>query len=132
MTAPDPQGRGALLAMQRALSDANVAAEAIDFVSSHGRERRLMTRWKRGRQVAVWRSYSSRVPVNSIKGSVGHTLRSGGVLEAVMATHVLRRQQIPATTGLEQPDPSFELDLVMGAPGHAVRYVLSTTSGFRW
>lgn len=131
MTAPDPQGRGALLAMQRALSDANVAAEAIDFVSSHGTGTPFNDQMEARAIKLLFGDRSRHVPVNSIKGSVGHTLGAAGVLEAVMATHVLRRQQIPATTGLEQPDPSFELDLVMGAPrAHSVRYVLSTTSGF--
>jgi 3-oxoacyl-[acyl-carrier-protein] synthase II len=131
MTAPDPQGRGALLAMQRALSDANLPVDAIDFVSSHGTGTPFNDQMEARAIKLLFGERSRQVPVNSIKGSVGHTLGAAGILEAVMATHVLRHQLIPATVGLEQPDPSFDLDLVMGVPrAHSVRYVLSTTSGF--
>lgn len=131
MTAPDPQGRGALLAMQRALSDAKLPADAIDFVSSHGTGTPFNDQMEARAIKLLLGDHSRRVPVNSIKGSVGHTLGAAGVLEAVMATYVLRLHQIPPTVGLEQPDPSFDLDLVMGAARtQAVRCVLSTTSGF--
>lgn len=131
MTAPDPQGRGALLAMQRALSDAQLPIDAIDFVSSHGTGTPFNDQMEARAIKLLFGDRCRRVPVNSIKGSVGHTLGAAGVLEAVMATHVIRSHQIPATVGLEQPDPSFALDLVIGAPrSHPVRYVLSTTSGF--
>ena len=64
------------------------------------------------------------------KGSL-HTLGAAGLLEAVMAVQVMAAQRIPATVGLEEPDPACALDLVMGSPRVAeVRCVLSTASGF--
>lgn len=131
MTAPDPQGRGALLAMQRALFDAELSTEAVDFVSSHGTGTPFNDQME-GR--AIQQLLGDRclaVPVNSIKGSVGHTLGAAGLLEAVMAVQVLSSQKIPQTVGLEEVDPAFSLDLVQGKPREsAVRCVLSTASGF--
>lgn len=131
MTAPDPQGRGVLLAMERALSDAGLPVDAVDFVSSHGTGTPFNDQMEARALKLLLGERSRHVPVNSIKGSVGHTLGAAGVLEAVMTVHILADQRIPATVGLEQPDPSFEIDLVMGGPRSArVRYVLSTASGF--
>ncbi len=131
MTAPDPQGRGALLAMQRALADAGLSPDAIDFVSSHGTGTPFNDQMEGKALVQLFGSRVRQVPVNSIKGAVGHTLGAAGLLEAVMAVEVLRTQQVPATVGLEQPDPVFSLDLVMGEPRRLpVLRILSTASGF--
>jgi 3-oxoacyl-(acyl-carrier-protein) synthase len=72
------------------------------------------------------------VPVNSIKGAIGHTLGAAGALEAVMCVEVLRTGTIPATTGLSDLDPACAtLDVVKGTPRHGeIRVVLSTSSGF--
>lgn len=131
MTAPDPQGKGALLAMQRALADAGLSPDAIDCVSSHGTGTSFNDQMEGKALVQLFGSRVIEIPVNSIKGAVGHTLGAAGLLEAVMSVEVLRTHQIPATVGLEQPDPVFSLDLVMGAPRTLpVRAILSTASGF--
>lgn len=131
MTAPDPLGRGALLAMQRALADAGLSTDSVDFLSSHGTGTSFNDQMEARAIQQLLGERSGSVPVNSIKGSVGHTLGAAGLLEAVLSVYVLRSQQIPPTVGLEEIDPAFSLDFVYGQPrAHPVRCVLSTASGF--
>jgi 3-oxoacyl-[acyl-carrier-protein] synthase II len=130
MTAPDRQGRGAERAMRAALAEARRAPAAIDFVSAHG----TGTVYNDAMEaVALERLFGpGAVPVNSIKGAIGHTLGAAGALEAVMCVDVLRTGTIPATVGLGELDPVCAgIDVVAGEPRPcAARAVVSTSSGF--
>src|SRR5262249_50672461 len=72
------------------------------------------------------------VPVNSIKGAIGHTLGAAGAFEAALCAEVLARGVIPPTVGLEEIDPECAgLDLGRGeARAGAPRVAVSTSSGF--
>jgi 3-oxoacyl-[acyl-carrier-protein] synthase II len=131
MTGPDRQGRGAARAMQAALVDADLTAADIDFVSAHGTATLFNDQMEGLALASLFGARLADVPVNSIKGSIGHTLGAAGALEAVMAVRVLEEQCIPPTAGLERRDEKIRLDVVAGAPRAArVRTVLSTSSGF--
>ena len=83
--------------------------------------------------VAIARVFGAgRVPVNSIKGAIGHTLGAAGAFEAVLCVEVLRTGLIPPTAGLVTVDPACEgLDLVRGeARRRRVDVTVSTSSGF--
>jgi 3-oxoacyl-[acyl-carrier-protein] synthase II len=83
--------------------------------------------------VALTRVFGRRaVPVNSIKGAIGHTLGAAGAFEAIVCTRVLAEGRVPPTAGLATPDPACDgLDLVMGtARLHAVEVAVSSSSGF--
>jgi 3-oxoacyl-(acyl-carrier-protein) synthase len=130
MTAPDRQGRGAAHAMEAALADAAVPAAAIGFVSAHG----TGTVYNDAMEaVAIASVFGPRaVPVNGIKGAIGHTLGAAGALEVVVCLDVLRSGLVPPTAGLETLDPACAaLDVVQGAPRSTrTRAVLTTSSGF--
>jgi len=130
MTAPDREGGGVVRAVLAALHDAGVDPGAVDFVSAHG----TGTPFNDAMEAhALRRLFGDRpVPVNSIKGAIGHTLGAAGAFEAVLCTGVLDEGCIPPTVGLEHPDPACEgLDLVRGEARRGdVRVALSTSSGF--
>jgi 3-oxoacyl-[acyl-carrier-protein] synthase II len=131
MTGPDRNGRGAARAMLQAVSDAALTPEAIDFVSTHGTATVFNDLMEARGLEAVLGDRGGRVPVNSIKGSLGHTLGAAGALEAVMAVRALEEQCIPPTTGHGERDPQIHLDVVAGGVRRArIRTVLSTSSGF--
>lgn len=131
MTGPDRQGRGAARAMSAALVDAGLGAPAVDFVSAHGTATVFNDAMEARGLALVLGERSATVPVNSIKGSLGHTLGAAGALEAVMAVRALEEQVIPPTAGLGERDPEIALHLVVGAPqAAALSVVLSTSSGF--
>src|SRR5947208_2507181 len=102
MTAPDREGGGATRALLAALDDAGLSPAAVDFVSAHG----TGTPYNDAMEaVALARVFGAgRVPVNSIKGAIGHTLGAAGALEAVLCVETLARGIIPPTAALEPAD----------------------------
>jgi 3-oxoacyl-[acyl-carrier-protein] synthase II len=130
MTAPDREGGGAARAIAAALGDAGVRPADVGFVSAHG----TGTPYNDAMEAAaLGRLFEPRaVPVNSIKGAIGHTLGAAGAFEAVMCTRVLATGILPPTAGLEELDPTCAgLDVVHGdARGADVAVALSTSSGF--
>lgn len=129
VAAPDPHGGGLERAVRQAMAEADVTPHDVDFVSAHGTATPLNDRI----EAAVLRRVlgTRAVPVNSIKGALGHTMGAAATLEAIMALLASRHGVIPSTLGLEDPDPACELDHVMGAPrALRPRVILSTSAGF--
>jgi 3-oxoacyl-[acyl-carrier-protein] synthase II len=131
MTAPARDGAGAVRAMRAALADAAVPPHAVDFVSAHGTGTGYNDAMEMAAIAAVFGSAAPRLPVNSIKGAIGHTLGAAGSFEAIMCARVLREGLIPPTAGCEQPDPACPFDLVRGTARHRpVQIAVSTSSAF--
>lgn len=130
MTAPDREGGGAARAMDAALRDGGLVASDVGLVSAHGTGTVYNDAMEAAALGRVFAGHP--VPVNSIKGAIGHTLGAAGAFEAVMCVQALRTGRIPATAGLEEPDPACAgIDLVVGAPRTArVAVAVSTSSGF--
>ena len=131
IAAPDPHGRGIERAMQRALAEAGVAPDEIDFVSAHGTATPLNDPIEAAALRRVLGPKGGAVPVNSIKGAFGHTMGAAAALEAIVCLLAGCRGQVPATLGLEERDPACDLDCVQGAPRSLrPRVSLSTSLGF--
>lgn len=113
MTAPQPQGEGALLAMRAACRDAGIAVDAIEYINAHG----TGTPHNDAAESAAMRSLLgervSKVPVSSIKSLVGHTLGAAGAIEAVASVLSIVHGILPPTAQLTVPDPAFHVE---GAP----------------
>lgn len=136
MTAPNPQGSGAALAIERALDDAALDAESIDFINAHGTAtpRNDVAEWQ-----AIQRVFGPRaghVPVTSTKGSVGHLLGSSGAVEAVATVQCLLEGVVHPTPGEGEIDEACPVDLVRelrplpsAEPGW-VHVAVSTSFGF--
>lgn len=131
LTQPRPDGAGAILAMRRALDDAGVGAEAIDYVNAHGTGTPLNDAAETRAIKAVLGARAYAVPVSSTKSQVGHCLAAAGAIEALAALLAVRDGFLPPTVTLREPDPECDLDYV---PGHsrpaAPRTVLSNSYGF--
>ncbi|HEX7579936.1 MAG TPA: beta-ketoacyl-[acyl-carrier-protein] synthase family protein, partial [Thermoanaerobaculia bacterium] len=133
MTRPSPSGEGLVRAVTAALSDASVRPEEIGFVSAHGTGTIFNDRMEAAAFRSLFGERADRLPANSVKGAVGHTLGAAGAIEALLCTLVLGRGEIPPTAGFEEPDPQCPLDVVAASPRPlpvSVRYVLSTSSAF--
>jgi 3-oxoacyl-[acyl-carrier-protein] synthase II len=133
MTRPSPSGEGLVRAVTAALSDASVGPEEIGFVNAHGTGTIFNDRMEAAAFRSLFGVRADRLPANSIKGAVGHTLGAAGAIEAVLCTLVLGRGEIPPTAGFEEPDPQCPLDVVAASPRPlpvSVRHVLSTSSAF--
>jgi 3-oxoacyl-[acyl-carrier-protein] synthase II len=131
MTAPARDGAGAARAMRAALADAAVDPSQIDFISAHG----TGTVYNDAMEIAaienVFGQAAAHIPVNSIKGSIGHTLGAAGSFEAIMCAKILEQGVIPPTVGCEEVSGDCRLDIVRGAARErSVRVALSTSSAF--
>jgi 3-oxoacyl-[acyl-carrier-protein] synthase II len=129
ITAPDPEGNGAVRCMELALADAGVTAADVSHINAHGTSTPLNDL---AESVAVRRVFGDTVPpVTSIKGHLGHSLAAAGALEGVASVLTLVNQIIPPTAGTTNVDPEVGLDVVIGEPRRAdVEVILSNSFGF--
>jgi len=112
MTAPDPDGAGAANAMARALDDAGVTPEGLDYINAHGTSTQLNDK---GETLAIKKVLGSRakaVPISSTKSMTGHMLGAAGAVEAVATVRALETGWVPPTANYEVPDPECDLDYV--------------------
>jgi 3-oxoacyl-(acyl-carrier-protein) synthase len=131
IAAPDPEGRGLAFAIQAAMAEAGVVAGDLELVSAHGTGTPLNDRIETAVFHRVLGRRALAVPVNSIKGSLGHTMGAAATLEAIMCLLAGRHGVVPPTVGLEDADPECQLAHVSGsALAHRPRLSLSTSLGF--
>jgi 3-oxoacyl-[acyl-carrier-protein] synthase II len=114
LTAPDPHGKGAARAISRALEDAGVTPDEIDYVNAHGTSTPLNDRSETEALKTALGEASSSVPVSSTKSAIGHLLGAAGAVEAVATVSALRERVAPPTLGYEEPDEGLDLDYVPG------------------
>ncbi len=129
ITAPDPEGNGAIRCMQIALADAGITPAEVSHINAHGTSTPLNDL---AESVAMHKVFGDNVPpVTSIKGHLGHSLAAAGALEGVASVMTLVNQVIPPTAGTTNVDPEVGLDVVIGEPRKAdVEVILSNSFGF--
>ncbi|MGX6448290.1 beta-ketoacyl-[acyl-carrier-protein] synthase family protein [Patulibacter sp. S7RM1-6] len=116
LTAPEPDGRWAALAMTRALEDAGVAPADVDHVNAHGTSTPLNDAAEARALRAALGDRAATVPVSSTKSTLGHLLGAGGAVEAVATLLALRDGVAPPTLGYAQADPEVDLRVVADGP----------------
>jgi 3-oxoacyl-[acyl-carrier-protein] synthase II len=128
VTSPDPQGRGAKLAMRAALADAGLPGKEVAYVNAHGTSTRLNDSVE---AAALNEVFGESIMVSSTKGVTGHLLGAAGAIETAYTALALRDGVVPPTANLTDPDPAFAIDLVTGKPRcHAPGFALSNSFGF--
>ncbi|MFM2294089.1 MAG: hypothetical protein RLZZ350_502 [Verrucomicrobiota bacterium] len=127
-TAPQPEGRGALAAMQRALARAELRADQIDFVSAHG----TATPDNDAMETqALKKLFGEHLPpFASVKRFFGHTLAASGAIKAVLAVQSLRTQAVPGNLGFENADDKLGIAPVPQFRAQLVTHILSNSFGF--
>ena len=114
ITAPAPDGSGAMRCMELALADAGVSPAAIGHINGHGTSTPLNDAAEAEAIAKVFGPDGP--PVTSTKGVTGHALGAAGALEATAVLLSMDRQLIPPTAGLTNQDPEIRLDVVTGEP----------------
>jgi 3-oxoacyl-[acyl-carrier-protein] synthase II len=131
ITAPSPEGDGAVRAMRATLRDAGIGPEEVDYVNAHGTSTPPNDRTETAAIRTVFGPHAYRLAVSSTKSMIGHLLGAAGAVEAGVAVLTIRDQKIHPTANLEFPDPDCDLDYVPGGARDArVRYALSNSFGF--
>ena len=112
ISAPDPTGRGAAKAMERAIADAHLDREQVQYVAAHGTSTPLNDATETRAIRAAFGHHADRLAVSSNKSMLGHTLGAAGAMSALAAVLAIRDNVIPPTINLETPDPDCDLDYV--------------------
>ena len=113
ISAPDPTGRGATRAMTRAMENAGVAPDEIDYIAAHGTSTSLNDATETRAIKAALGAHAYKVAISSPKSMVGHTIGAAGVVNALAAIGAIREGVIPPTINLDNPDlPELDLDYV--------------------
>jgi 3-oxoacyl-[acyl-carrier-protein] synthase II len=131
ITAPDPKGSGATLAMRWALRDAQAEPEDVSYVNAHGTSTPLNDAAETAAIKNVLGDHARRVAVSSTKSMTGHMLGAAGAVEGAACALAIAHGVIPPTIHYETPDPDCDLDVT---PNEAreldVRLALSNSFGF--
>jgi 3-oxoacyl-[acyl-carrier-protein] synthase II len=130
MTRPDPRGGAAALAIRRALEDAGVGAEAVDYVNAHGTGTPFNDAAEAEALLGALGERARHVPVSSTKPAIGHLLGAAGAAEAVVTLLALRDGVLPPSLHYETPDPACPLSVLRTAERADARIGLSNSFGF--
>ena len=131
ITAPAEGGEGAARAMQKAIDDAGIAHDEVDYVNAHGTSTDLNDKYETMAIKTVFGDHAHQLAVSSTKSMTGHLLGAAGGIEAVIAVKSIKDNIIPATTNYETPDPECDLDYVPNeARKQEVNVVMSNSLGF--
>jgi 3-oxoacyl-[acyl-carrier-protein] synthase II len=131
ITAPEPEGLGAIQAMQACLEDADEPPEAVDYINAHGTSTQLNDASETRAIKKALGEHAYRVAVSSTKSMTGHMLGAAGAVEAAAAALTVQRGMIPPTVNYENQDEDCDLDYVPNEARKAdVRLALSNSFGF--
>jgi len=126
-----PDGRGAILAMRRALNDASLTPDDIDYINAHGTSTPMNDRVETQVVKTLFGRRAYEIPVSSVKSMIGHTISAAGAIELITCVLALRDQLIPPTINYESPDPDCDLDYVPNQARPArIEAALSNSFGF--
>ena len=131
LTAPDPEGDGAVRAMRAALDDAKLSPDQVDVVNAHGTSTPLNDVIETTAIKRVFGDHAADLMIHSTKSMIGHSLGASAAIEAVVAVQTLTQGIVHPTINLECPDPACDLDYVPGdARKVKVRSVMSNSFAF--
>lgn len=131
ITAPAEGGAGAARAMRRALEDAGLRAEDVDYISAHGTATQLNDQSETEAIKAALGEHAYKVAISSTKSMTGHIMGGTGAIETVFCTMAIRDQVLPPTINYETPDPLCDLDYVPNvARPAAVNVCINNAFGF--
>ncbi|HET6485358.1 MAG TPA: beta-ketoacyl-ACP synthase II [Spirochaetia bacterium] len=131
LTAPHPEGRGAIKAIGLAIESAGMSPCEVDYVNAHGTSTPINDPIETKAIRAVFGEHAPKLKVSSTKSMTGHLLGAAGGIEAIVTVKAIEDQFFPPTRNLDQPDPECDLDYVphTGARGR-IRAAISNALGF--
>ena len=131
ITAPPPDGDGAIRCMRMAIRDARIRPEDIDTINAHGTSTVLNDITETIAIKAVFGDYAKKIPISATKSMTGHLLGAAGSTEAIFALLSIRDGILPPTINYEEPDPECDLDYVPNvARKSSIRIAMSNAFGF--
>lgn len=131
ITAPHPDGRGAIQAIKLALRLAGLKPTDIDYINAHGTSTEINDSVETKVIKSVFAEHAYKLKVSSTKSMTGHCIGAVGAMEAIICAKALQEQFYPATLNLDNPDPECDLDYVPHQGIHApMNIAMSNSLGF--
>ena len=131
MTAPDPEGTGAMRCMKACMDDAGLKPGDIDYINAHGTSTIYNDRIETLAIKNIFGERAKSVAISSTKGVTGHLLGAAGGIESIVCALAIEKSIVPPTMNLENPDPECDLDYVPNkARNMTVNTALSNSLGF--
>jgi 3-oxoacyl-[acyl-carrier-protein] synthase II len=130
-TSPDPKGRGATLAMSKALRSAGLSANDIDYINAHATATPAGDLAESAALRETFGKHIDEIPVPSIKGAVGHMLGTAGAIESIACIQAIRTETLPPTLNCHDKEELAPKDVVPNVSRKAkITRALSSSFGF--
>ena len=131
ITSPCPDGEGGAKAMIRALENAKISPDEVDYINAHGTSTHLNDLTETMAIKTAFKEASKNVMVSSTKGNIGHLLGAAGAVEAVICIKALEEQIVPPTINYKEKDEECDLNLITNEPIKSkLNVVMSNSLGF--
>ncbi|MGE3804607.1 MAG: beta-ketoacyl-ACP synthase II, partial [Gemmataceae bacterium] len=131
ITAPHPEGLGAVRSMQLALRDARTNPEEIQYVNAHGTSTQLGDAAETSAVKQVFDGHARKLAISSTKSMTGHLLGASGGIELIACALTIKHSVVHPTINLDTPDPTCDLDYVpRQAREMRVKKAISNSFGF--
>lgn len=131
ITSPAPDGEGAARAMKKAIEDAHILPEDIDYINAHGTSTHLNDLTETIAVKTVFGEKSNSVKVSSTKGNTGHLLGAAGAIEAIISIKAIENDKIPPTINHKVKDEECDLNIVPNEMiNEKVNIAMSNSLGF--
>ena len=131
VTAPHPDGIGAVACMENAILKAGIAREQIDYINTHGTSTPMGDAIETKAIKKLFGEHAYKMAVTSTKGATGHMMGAGGVTETIACIKAIQEGIVPPTLNLNTPDEECDLDYVPNrAEKRSVQYAMTNAFGF--
>jgi len=130
-TDPHPDGLGYKRSLEKALRQAEVNPDEVDYINAHGSATPLNDPIETAAIKCVFQDHAWRLAVSATKPVTGHLMGASGAIETVISALAISRQEIPPTINLEEPDEGCDLDYVRSqGRSYPVRVAINLNAGF--
>ena len=131
ITAPHPDGKGAILSMEMAIKSAGIRPEDVDYINMHGTSTPLGDIGETKAIKSLFGEHAKKMNVSSTKSMTGHLLGAAGAVEAIAAILAIVNDIVPPTINFEYPDPECDLNYTFNKPQKRnVNIAMSNAFGF--
>jgi 3-oxoacyl-[acyl-carrier-protein] synthase II len=131
MVHPAANGTKMAETMRRAVADAGVAADEVDYISAHGTSTALNDKYETAAIKQVFGPYAPEISISSQKSMMGHTIGAAGAIEAAVTALTIANDVVSPTINYENPDEECDLDYTPNvARPRVVRVAMSNSFGF--
>lgn len=129
ITEPRADGEGVAECLKRALADAGITADDVDYINAHGTSTPVGDMAEVNALKKIF-SNPSKTTMNSTKSMIGHCLGSAGVMEAIATVMAIREGKIHPTINLEDPEEGLDFDVPTQAKEREIKAAISNSFGF--